>query len=208
MGTNSFILLAILILGIAAFIQKEWKLRKKRKQLARKFPATTIRQLRIGDAFIFELSENADVYRLLEKKELSESVRIQKYFRSDVAPIDKEEYSFAGTRVYFVRHTIPVPGEDIYVEDLAPGDKFQLYIPNTKKVEQNPEVMVERFPAEQYQEKYTAKGGTMVFCEIMEKGFEFDKFRRIDTGDVGRIGRLTKVIFISHRAKEAKENSK
>lgn len=180
MGTNSFILLAILILGIGAFIQNEWKLRKTRSRLKKKFPATTIKQLRIGDAFIFELSETADVFRLMEKKDYSESVRIQKYFRSDVAPIDKEEYSFASTRVYFVRHTVPVPGEDIYIEDLAPGDKFQLYIPNTK-----PET-----------------GGSNVYCEIIEKGYEFDRFRRIDTGDVGRIGRLTKVIFISHRTEQ------
>lgn len=177
MGNNSFILLAILILGIGAFIQKEWKLRKTRSRLKKKFPATTIRELRIGDAFIFELSETADVYRLIHKEQLSETVKIQKYFRSDVAPMEKEEYSFANCNVYFVRHTIPAPGEDIFIEDLAPGDKFQLFIPNPK-----PET-----------------GGSMILCEIMEKGFEFDRFRRIDTGDVGRIGRLTKVIFIGHR---------
>ena len=184
MGTNSFILLAILILGIGAFLQKEWKLMRTRKRLAKKFPATKIGRLRIGDAFIFELSETADVYRLLEKN--GGSVKIQKYFRSDVAPLDKEEFSFPSINVFFVRHTIPRPGEDIFIEDLAPGDKFQLFIPHAD----------------------ASKGGTMVYCEIMEKGYEFDKFRRIDTGDVGRIGRLTKVIFISHRAKEANENSK
>lgn len=182
MGTNSFILLAIIVFGIGAFIQKEWRQRKRISRLKDKFPLIKLGDLREGDSFIFQLNDDAEIYRVVGSKEYSCTVTVNKLMRSDMKSINEDEEAWADTMVYFIRHTIPVVGQDCFIEDLAPGDKFQLFVPDAT----------------------SESGGNLILCEIMEKGFDFDRFRRIDTGDVGRIGRLTKVVFIGHRTDKLK----
>lgn len=168
MGTNTIILTGILC--ILSFYAAIWKIdqvreRNRRKKLMKK---CKLSELRIGDSFLFHLDSN-DVWMV--RRQVGLSTRINQRMRSDMKwKHEEDQMEWGDTEVWFLRHTMPLPGEECYVEDLKPGDKFMLQ----KEADQAVEAM------------------------ILEKGYEFDKFQVFGSGETGRIGRLTKVKFVNH----------
>jgi hypothetical protein len=129
---------------------------------------TTLGELRIGDSFVYKLNRQ-DVWRVMARADKNKRVAVNQVFNGE--PLHKyDELKKGSTSVVFLRHTIPVPGEEIFIEDLKEGDVFH-----------NLQDIIHEYVIEQ-------------------KGHDFWLVRRTDqAAAAGYWGRLTKVIFVRHK---------
>lgn len=82
---------------------------------------TTLGRLRVGDSFVYKLSRG-DVWRVMALADKKRRVAVNIinvlgqpiYKRDDMVKVEKS--------VVFLRHTVPVPGEEIFLDDLSVGD--------------------------------------------------------------------------------------
>ncbi len=133
---------------------------------------TTIGELRIGDSFVYK-STRTDVWRVMALADKKGRVAVNQVHNGK--PIHKyDELIRSKKTVMFLRHTIPVPGEDCFIEDLQPGDVFF-----------QPDDIIHEWV-------------------IMETGHDFYKVRRTDQAGPGYAGRLAKVVFVKHKDEEDK----
>lgn len=154
----TFALLLIAVYGTLAF--------RKHLQLVKRLPERTLGELRIGDSFVFDRKAK-EIWRVM-RKDIG-VVYVNQKMRTDMHPKHEEDEShWMDTLVFFIRHTIPLPGEKIYVEDLAPGDVIALPLITDH-------------------------------WEITEKGYDFDTIKSINSGQQGKIGRMTEVLFVRHK---------
>jgi hypothetical protein len=129
---------------------------------------TTLGQLRIGDSFVYKLNRQ-DIWRVIAKADRSNRVAVNQIFNGK--PIHKyDELKRASTSVVFLRHTVPVQGEEIFIEDLKEGDVFH-----------NLEDIIHEYVIE-------------------KTGNDYWLCRRLDqSAPAGYWGRLTKVVFVRHK---------
>lgn len=166
MQPYTYIVLIVMI-AILAFLAipviKEYNDKKRR------FPKKQLGTLRRGDAFLFSLS-SSQVWRVV--RTTSDTVLVNQKMRSDMRYVHKAHRLMPHRKqVYFMRHTIPTPGEECFVEDLKPGDMFTI-------------------PAQGSGERW----------RIVNKGYQFDEMKSINSGLKATCGRLTKVVFIGGAA--------
>lgn len=80
---------------------------------------TTLNQLRKGDVFVFLKKDQP--WRVTGRTDNNRQVTINQFINGN--PIYKyDEMKSGSMQIIFMRHTIPLPGEECYVEDLQPGD--------------------------------------------------------------------------------------
>lgn len=83
---------------------------------------TTLGELRVGDRFSF-----------VKKNEVWQVTAIKKNttcfnkFDGKARLLKFDEEKRSTVQVFFLRHTIPVPGEECMIEDLKPGDIFTTF---------------------------------------------------------------------------------
>jgi hypothetical protein len=127
---------------------------------------TTLGSMRLGDSFVFQ--KRTDVWRVI-----SRSVNGKWTFINQVMNVKQiykhDEQKRSSVVVMFLRHTIPVPGEEAFLEDLQPGDVFH----------QLEDVIHE--------------------WELVAKGHDFYDVRRLDEAAPAKAGRLAKVVFVRHK---------
>lgn len=90
---------------------------------------TTLDQLRIGDSFVY--LKRQDPWRVTARADKNGKVAVNQFnCQSGVDPknqLYRHDNLVKGSRqVMFLRHTIPVPGEECLICDLEPGDVFQI----------------------------------------------------------------------------------
>lgn len=127
---------------------------------------TTLNQLRIGDSFVFAGKD--EVWRVTARANKSGAVAINKFIG------DKQIYKYDELRkgkvqVVFLQHTIPVPGEEILLDNLVAGDVF-------KK------------SADDVHEYVVVQRSSDVWFDV----------RRLDQAAPEKGGKLANVIFIRH----------
>jgi len=85
---------------------------------------TTLGELRIGDRFVFGPAR-VDVWQVVNQTQ--KHTEVNQYAKATGRFIHKyDERKKKTTRVLFIRHTVPVPGEEFFMEDLKEGDVFTL----------------------------------------------------------------------------------
>lgn len=129
---------------------------------------TTLNQLRIGDSFVFP--RRTDVWRVMARADKKGRVAINQIVNGR-AIFAYDELKKGSKEVMFLRHTIPVPGEECFIEDLKEGDRFHM----TDDIIHEWEIV--------------QVGPTPQFVTI----------RRTDQPAPGKAGVLAKVVFISHK---------
>ncbi len=128
---------------------------------------TTLGQLRKGDSFLFMKGDRKTVRRVTVPVNQKNMVAIN-------IPIPGgwfnryDDMKRARTEVMFLRHTIPLPGEECFMEDLKPGDVF--------------------FRPEDIIHEYV----------VQETGSDFWTVRKMCEAAPIKAGRLSKVIFVRH----------
>lgn len=88
---------------------------------------TTLGELRIGDSFTFASKAKlprVDVWRVMDSNKKWVMVN-QINAISKIPILRQNELKRKDTEVVFLRHTVPVPGEEIFIEDLKAGDVFR-----------------------------------------------------------------------------------
>ncbi|MFL5811411.1 MAG: hypothetical protein ACJ749_17945 [Flavisolibacter sp.] len=82
---------------------------------------TTLGLLRIGDRFTYP--KRVDVWQVMSKT--SNQVFVNQISPFKNATIHQyDEMKRASTQIKFIRHTKPLPGEEVLVKDLTEGDMF------------------------------------------------------------------------------------
>lgn len=80
-----------------------------------------LKELRIGDSFIIPKRE--DPWRVMAREDKRGKVAINQIINGK--PVWPQDTLVKGTReVMFLRHTIPVSGEQCFIDDLTVGDVF------------------------------------------------------------------------------------
>jgi hypothetical protein len=131
---------------------------------------TTLGSLRLGDSFVFQ--RRTDAWRVISRSVDGKWTFINQIINGrQVYKHDEQKRSHVV--VMFLRHTLPVPGEEIFLEDLQPGDVFQ----------QMDDVVHE--------------------WELISKGHDFYDVRRLDEPAPGKAGRLAKVVFVRHKTDQS-----
>ena len=129
---------------------------------------TTLAQLRLGDSFVFP--KRQDPWRVMARADKSGRVAINQISTADRKPLWKhDELKRGKTEVLFLRHTIPVPGEECLVDDLSEGDLFHM-----------PDEIIHEY-------------------QLVKHGHLFSDVRRTDQAYCVKGGRMAKVVFIKHK---------
>jgi hypothetical protein len=87
----------------------------------KRFTQTTLGSLRIGDRFTF-MRKKETVWQVTGKT--GKYVTINQFNPDGRQVLQFDELKTGTTPVIFMRHTIPMPGEECYVQDLKEGDVF------------------------------------------------------------------------------------
>jgi hypothetical protein len=128
---------------------------------------TPLGSLRLGDSFVFQ--KRTDVWRVISRSENGKWTFINQVMNGKQI-YKHDEQKRSSVVVMFLRHTVPVPGEESFLEDLQPGDVFHT----------TDDVIHE--------------------WELVEKGHDFYDVRRLDQAAPGKAGRLAKVVFVRHKS--------
>jgi hypothetical protein len=132
---------------------------------------TTLAALRIGDSFVYPKGNVA--WRVTARADRKGKVAVNQFRGKE--PINKyDTLKKKDTKVTFLQHTAPVPGELIFLENLEVGDIFK------RKDDSVHEYVIEK------------------------KGHDFYDCRRLDQPTPIKGGRISEVIFIRHKGQEAK----
>ncbi|MGQ0738266.1 MAG: hypothetical protein ACT4OJ_04330 [Bacteroidota bacterium] len=169
MTNTQIIITAILGICVPIAIMEQYNNWRTRKTLRSNSKPMKAGDLRIGDSFILKLIKNAKVWRIV--KHSPGSITAYHYMRSDMRKTGEPVYIHPDTTVYFIRHTIPLPGEECFVEDLKPNDIITIPELGDKK------------------------------WYIQHKGYDFDIMQELEGDKEGRIGRLAKVIYLGNKEK-------
>lgn len=132
---------------------------------------TTLSSLRIGDAFVFanRFKKTSDVWRVTARQDKAGRVAVNQVNPDTRQMVHKyDELKRASVRVVFLRHTVPVIGEECLLDDLVPGDRFKM-----------PDDSVHTWI-------------------LVRHGNQFSDVRRTDHVSCVKGGRAAKVIFVSH----------
>jgi hypothetical protein len=124
---------------------------------------TTLDQLRIGDSFVYR--KRLDPWRVMAKADKSGRVAVNQVVNGKTS-WKHDELIRGKKQVMFLRHTVPVAGEECLVDDLKEGDVFF-----------RPEDVVHEF-------------------ELVKHGHAFSDVRRLDEASCVKAGRASKVIFV------------
>jgi hypothetical protein len=125
---------------------------------------TTLGELRIGDSFTF--LKRADVWNVTARADKKGKVAINQLDDNKKPLLKYDELKKASTEVLFLRHTIPVPGEECFICDLNEGDIFY-----------KPDDIIHDF-------------------EMVKRGHFFYEVRRLDQMASIRAGKMAVVIFV------------
>lgn len=126
---------------------------------------TTLGQLRIGDSFVYP--KRVDPWRVTARADKNGKVAVNQWNAGTEKWIHKfDELKKQSTAVLFLRHTIPVPGEECMIDDLNPGDVFY-----------RPDDVVHEYV-------------------MVKRGIQFSDVRRIDEAACIKAGVAAKVIFV------------
>lgn len=126
---------------------------------------TTINQLRIGDSFVFP--KRVDPWRVTARADKNGRVAVNQWNAGTEKFIHKFDELIKGSKqVIFLRHTVPVPGEECLVDDLQPGDIF--------------------FRPDDVVHEYV----------LVKHGHQFSDVRRVDEAACIKAGRGAKIIFV------------
>lgn len=127
----------------------------------------TVGELQLGDRFYKKADKKKKIWEL-RKVWLNQMECID----PGIAPGHQERHSKKfknSTEVVFIRHTIPIPGEEIFIENLQVGDVF--------------------FRPEDVVNEYV----------VQEIGHDFYKVRKCSEAAPIMAGRLSTVIFVRHK---------
>lgn len=131
---------------------------------------TTLGALRIGDSFVYIKGNVA--WRVTARKDKKGKVAVNQF--NGKKQINKyDTLKKADTTVIFLQHTVAVPGELIFLENLEVGDVFK------RKEDAVHEYVIEK------------------------KGIDFYDCRRLDEAAPIKGGRISEVIFVRHKQQEA-----
>lgn len=131
---------------------------------------TTLEALRIGDSFVYMLkkSQAGNIpWRVTARADKKGMVAVNQ-FRGKEKVNKYDKLKKKDTKVIFLQHTVAVPGELIFLENLEVGDIFK------RKDDSVHEYVIER------------------------KGHDFYDCRRLDQPTPIKGGRISEVIFIRH----------
>lgn len=124
---------------------------------------TTLNELRIGDRFVYPGGNVS--YQVTAKADKTGKVAINQF--ANGKQVNRyDTLKRKTTTVLFLRHSIPLPQEECFIEDLQAGDIFC-----------KPADIVHEY-------------------EIVNRGHEFYAVRRLDCASIEMAGRLATVIFI------------
>lgn len=131
---------------------------------------TTLSALRIGDSFVYLVKKGKAgniPWRVTAREDRKGNVAVNQF--NGKKQINKYDLlKKASTQVIFLQHTIAVPGEHIFLENLEVGDVFK------RKDDPVHEYVIEK------------------------KGHDFYDCRRLDQATPIKGGRISEVIFIRH----------
>lgn len=133
---------------------------------------TTLNQLRIGDAFTYigMLGQvRKEPWRVTARQDKKGKVAVNQIATDRSFVYKYDELKKGTTKVMFLRHTQPLPGEECLLYDLQPGDQF--------KIPDNP---FHTWVLERY-------------------GHAFYDIRRTDEAACVKGGMAAKVIFVKHK---------
>lgn len=133
---------------------------------------TTLAELRIGDSFVYEngYPKRTEIWRVMQLPDNRNRVAVNRINADTRKPILRHDVIKKGSvRVVFIRHTVPVEGQECLLDDLEPGDLF-------RRVEQDDKA-------------------TYV---VVRHGSLFTDLRRADGLAPIKASRGARVIFISH----------
>lgn len=128
---------------------------------------TTLNQLRIGDSFVFLKKDEA--WRVTAREDKSGKVAFNKFLEDGRQVLQYDELRKGKTPVVFLRHTIPLPGEECFILDLVPGDVFH--------------------KTDDVVHEYV----------VVESGHHFWKVRRLDMAATEFAGKIATVVFVRHK---------
>jgi hypothetical protein len=127
---------------------------------------TTLKELRIGDSFVFTRGDRKTPWRVTARADKSHRVSINMWDDRGTWMHPYDDLKKGDTKVMFLRHTIPVVGEECFIEDLKEGDVFC-----------RPEDIVHEYI-------------------LVKRGIHFCDVRRVDEAAPVKAGRVARVIFI------------
>jgi hypothetical protein len=133
---------------------------------------TTLNQLRIGDSFTYIGmfgQKRTDPWRVMARADKSGKVAVNQVVEGKTV-YKYDELKKGTTKVLFLRHTIPLPGEVCLLDDLQPGDQFKM-------------------PGDEFDTWVVEKRGHLFF-----------DVRRTTEAACSKGGRAAKVIFVKHKA--------
>jgi hypothetical protein len=133
---------------------------------------TTLGELRIGDRFVYPKANV--VWQVIGTDGKKNNVAVNQ-MNSKNEPIYKHHhFKKPFIKVLFLRHTVILPQEECFIQDLQPGDIFC-------KVDD----IVNEY-------------------ELIEQGKAFSKVRRLDKAFTEMAGVLATVIYLSHKKEAKK----
>lgn len=86
---------------------------------------TTLAELRIGDSFVYEngYPKRTEIWRVMQLPDSRNRVAVNRINADTRKPILRHDVIKKGSvRVVFIRHTVPVEGQECLLDDLEPGD--------------------------------------------------------------------------------------
>jgi hypothetical protein len=116
---------------------------------------TMIGQLRKGDRFVYKRTRT-DVWEVMTPLDSKGKVAVNQLTESGHRVRKYDELVKGKKPVVFLRHTVPVSGEDIFLSDLKRGDVF--LSPPDENGDQHEYLVVE-----------TGNGPTGTFCKVWKK---------------------------------------
>jgi hypothetical protein len=133
---------------------------------------TTLGQLRIGDRFTYS-AKRSDVWSVMARADKSKRVAVNQ-LDPNKTPLHKyDELKKASKDVMFLRHGIPQPQEECFLEDLEVGDTFF-----------KPDDIITEFV-------------------LQEKGSQFYKVRKVSEAAYIMAGRLAVVVLSKKKEEAA-----
>lgn len=144
---------------------------------------TTLSELRIGDAFVFanRYPKTSEIWRVTARADKNGRVAVNQVDGVTKKLVHRyDDLKRASVRVVFIRHTVPVAGEECLIDDLKEGDIFY----RVMKVGDTDVEMVDQLHE----------------WELVKHGHMFSDVRRLDEAAGGKAGRVAKVVFVRHKS--------
>ena len=134
---------------------------------------TTLGELRIGDRFVYN-ARRVDPWQVMARADKNGKVAVNQ-INYDGKPIHRhDDLKKKSTTVVFLRHTVILPQEECFLEDLNEGDIFRM------------------------------KDDAVFEYELQKKGHDFYDVRRLDQAAPFKGGRLATVILIRKKEEVVK----